>query len=250
MGRPPKQPKEQSEIQEEEENSPENTASSPSQTAERALSLIINEINGVKGKNKPSIIKMDYLGRMVALDIPAISSGSIALDAALGIGGYAVGRIIEIFGAASVGKTTLCLHAIAEAQKAGLTCAYVDMEGSVDPGYAAALGVDINKLLFSQPASGDEAMEIVDKLVKSGLVGLIAVDSVSALTTRAELEKEITDNNIGQQARLMSQSLKRLSPECNKSKTTIIFINQIRMKIGCVSPETRVLCRLTNESDS
>jgi recombination protein RecA len=213
---------------------------SAQEIANRALTLVLNEINGVKGKNRPAAIKIDYLGRMLALDVPVIPSGSVALDLALGVGGYPRGRIIEIFGAESTGKSTLCLHAIVEAQKLGLICAYIDIEGTVDPGYATAIGVDTSKLLFSQPDNGDEGMRTVDKLVCSGLIGLIVIDSVAALTTAAELEKEITDTNIGQQARLMSQALKRLTVECNKTKTTLMFTNQIRNKIGVMygSPET------------
>lgn len=208
-------------------------------TAERALTLVLNEINGIKGKQRPGVIKIDYLGRMMALDLPVTPSGSVSLDLALGTGGYPRGRIIEIFGPESSGKTTLCLHGVAEAQATGLTCAYIDVEGTLDPPYAKAVGVDIDKLLCAQPDNGDEAMRIVDKLVCSGMVGLIIVDSVAALTTEAELEKEITDSNIGLQARLMSQALKRLTTECNKTKTTLMFTNQIRSKIGGYgNPET------------
>ncbi|RLF68156.1 MAG: recombinase RecA [Thermoplasmata archaeon] len=207
--------------------------------AEKALQLVLNQINGVKGNKKPDVIKIGKLGEMKALNVPVIPSGSMALDMALGVGGYPQGRIIEIFGSESSGKTTLCLHAIAEAQRLGFSCAFIDVEHTLDVGYARALGVDVDKLLFSQPDDGDEAMRIVDSLARSGLVKLIVVDSVASLVTAAEMEGEITDNHIGRQARLMSQALKKLTVVCGKTGATILFTNQIRMKIGVLygSPE-------------
>jgi recombination protein RecA len=217
--------------------------------ADKTLTLVMNQINGVKGNKKPKAIKIGYLGEMKALNIPVTSSGSLALDMAMGVGGYPRGRIIEIYGGESAGKSSLCLHAIAEAQKTGNICAYLDMEHTLDPEYAKALGVNISKLIFSQPDDGDEAMRIVDTLTRSGQVSIIVVDSVASLVTAAEMEGEITDNHMGRQARLMSQALKRLTVLCGKTNTTIIFTNQIRMKIGCVGPETQVIWRLTNEVD-
>jgi recombination protein RecA len=208
--------------------------------ADKTLKLVMNQINGVKGNKKPDVIKIGYLGEMKALNIPAVSSGSLALDAAMGVGGYPQGRMIEIYGPESSGKTTLCLHAIAEWQKAGYKVAFIDVEHTLDTSYAEALGVDIGSLLFSQPDDGDEAMRIVDSLVRSGQVGLIVVDSIASLVTAAEMEGEITDTHMGRQARLMSQSLKRLTVLCGKTNTNIIFTNQIRMKIGVMygNPET------------
>jgi recombination protein RecA len=208
--------------------------------ANQALKLVMNQINGVKGNKKPDVIKIGYLGEMKALNIPAVSSGSLALDEAMGVGGYPQGRMTEIFGPESSGKTTLCLHAIAEFQRAGHKVAFIDVEHTLDIAYAEALGVDVDGLLFSQPDDGDEAMRTVDSLVRSGQVGLIVVDSIASLVTTAEMAGEITDNHMGRQARLMSQSLKRLTVLCNKTSTAIIFTNQIRMKIGVMygNPET------------
>ncbi|MDR1696829.1 MAG: recombinase RecA [Rickettsiales bacterium] len=180
------------------------------------------------------------MGDGAAQNIDAISTGSLGLDIALGIGGYPRGRIVEIYGPESSGKTTLALHAVAEAQKAGGTCAFIDAENALDPNYAHKLGVDVKNLIVSQPDSGEQALEIVDTLVKSGAVDVVVVDSVAALVPRAELEGNIGDSFVGTTARLMSQSLKKLSGSVSRSNTLLIFINQIRMKIGVMfgSPET------------
>jgi recombination protein RecA len=173
-------------------------------------------------------------------DIPAISSGSIALDVALGIGGFPKGRVIEIYGPESSGKTTLAIHAIAEAQKAGGIAAIVDAEHAFDPYYARKLGVDIDELLISQPDNGEQALEITDNLIRSGALDIVVIDSVAALTPKAELEGEMGDSKMGLQARLMSQALRKLTANINKTKTCCIFINQLREKIGVMfgNPET------------
>ena len=173
-------------------------------------------------------------------DIEAIPSGSIGLDEALGVGGYPRGRIIEIFGPESSGKTTLTLHAIAEAQKNGGVCAFIDAEHALDPEYAKAVGVNLAELLVSQPDNGEQALEIVESLVRSGKIDLIVVDSVAALTPKDEIEGEMGATHVGKQARLMSQALRKLTAIASKSKTVIIFINQIRMQIGVMfgNPET------------
>lgn len=173
-------------------------------------------------------------------NIDAVSSGSLGLDIALGIGGYPKGRIVEIFGPESSGKTTLALHAVAEAQKKGGTCAYIDAENALDPYYAKKLGVDVANLIVAQPSSGEEALEIVNTLISSGAVDCVVVDSVAALVPRAELEGNIGDTFMGTTARLMSQSLKKLAGSVSRSNTLLIFINQIRHKIGIMfgSPET------------
>jgi recombination protein RecA len=173
-------------------------------------------------------------------NIEAISSGSLGLDIALGIGGYPKGRIVEIYGPESSGKTTLALHAVAEAQKKGGTCAYIDAENALDPSYARKLGVDVANLIISQPDSGEQALEIADTLIKSGAVDVVVVDSVAALVTKAELEGNMGDSFVGTTARLMSQSLKKLAGSVSRSNTLLIFINQIRMKIGVMfgNPET------------
>ncbi|MBX9809890.1 recombinase RecA [Candidatus Gracilibacteria bacterium] len=183
-----------------------------------------------------SVMKM---GDKIHLDIQTSGSGSIALDDALG-GGYAKGRIIEIYGPESSGKTTLTLHAIAEVQKAGGTAAFVDAEHALDPAYAKSIGVNIDDLIISQPDYGEQALEIVDALVRSGAVDLIVVDSVAALTPKAEIEGNMGDSFMGLQARLMSQALRKVTGVINKSNSTVIFINQIRMKIGVMfgNPET------------
>ena len=174
------------------------------------------------------------------LDVEAIPSGSILLDEALGVGGYPKGRIIEIYGPESSGKTTLALHAIAESQKLGGIAAFIDAEHALDPGYARALGVNIDELWISQPDNGEQALEITESLVRSGAVDIIVVDSVAALTPQAEIEGDMGDSHVGLQARLMSQALRKLTGILSKSNTTIIFINQIRMKIGVMfgNPET------------
>ncbi len=175
-----------------------------------------------------------------AVDVDTIPTGSIAMDLALGVGGMPRGRIIEIYGAESSGKTTLCLHIVAEAQKKGGICAYIDAEHAMDPDYAKRLGVDVNELLISQPNSGEQALQIVETLVKSENIDVIVVDSVAALTPQREIEGEIGDQHMGLQARMMSQACRKLSAIAAKSNTMIIFINQTRMKIGMVfgNPET------------
>jgi recombination protein RecA len=201
----------------------------------KALQLTMDKIE--KSYGKGSIMRM---GDRVADDVPAISSGSIALDIALGIGGYPRGRVVEIYGPESSGKTTLAIHAIAEAQKAGGIAAIVDAEHAFDPYYAKKLGVDIEELLISQPDNGEQALEIVDNLVRSGAVDIVVIDSVAALTPKAELEGEMGDSRMGLQARLMSQALRKLTANISKTKTCCIFINQLREKIGVMfgNPET------------
>ena len=201
----------------------------------KALQLTLDKIE--KSYGKGSIMR---LGDRVADEVPAISSGSIALDVALGIGGYPRGRVVEIYGPESSGKTTLAIHAIAEAQKAGGIAAFVDAEHAFDPSYAQKLGVDINELLISQPDHGEQALEIVDNLVRSGAVDIVVIDSVAALTPKAELEGEMGDSKMGLQARLMSQALRKLTGNISKTKTCCIFINQLREKIGVMfgNPET------------
>ena len=180
------------------------------------------------------------LGSQEKIEIDAIPTGSLSLDIALGIGGLPKGRIVEIYGPESSGKTTLTLHVIAEAQKLGGTCAFIDAEHALDPVYAKRLGVDIEKLLISQPDSGEQALEITDTLVRSGGIDVIVVDSVAALVPKAELEGEMGDSHVGLQARLMSQALRKLTSSVSKSNCLVIFINQIRMKIGIMfgNPET------------
>jgi recombination protein RecA len=201
----------------------------------KALEAALGQIERAFGKG--SIMK---LGSREKVDIEAISTGSIGLDIALGIGGLPRGRIVEIFGPESSGKTTIALHVIAEAQKAGGVCAFVDAEHALDPSYARKLGVNIDNLLVSQPDAGEQALEIADTLVRSGGVDVLVVDSVAALVPRAELEGEMGDSHVGLQARLMSQALRKLTGSISKSQCLVIFINQIRMKIGVMfgSPET------------
>lgn len=176
----------------------------------------------------------------VMADIPVISTGSLSLDMILGIGGLPMGRVVEIYGPESSGKTTLTLSVIAEAQKKGMTCAFVDAEHALDPLYAQRLGVKIDDMLVSQPDSGEQALEITDMLVRSGAVDVVVIDSVAALTPKAELEGEMGDSHMGLTARLMSQALRKLSGNISRSKTLVIFINQLRMKIGVMfgNPET------------
>lgn len=203
---------------------------------QKALESALGQIERQFGKG--SIMKLgDESARM---DIEATSTGSLGLDIALGIGGLPKGRIIEIYGPESSGKTTLTLHAIAEEQKKGGVCAFVDAEHALDPTYAKRLGVDIDELLISQPDAGEQALEITDTLVRSGAVSMVVVDSVAALTPRAELEGDMGDHQVGAQARLMSQAMRKLTGSIAKSKCMVIFINQIRMKIGVMfgSPET------------
>ncbi|MFG1417568.1 recombinase RecA [Xanthobacter sp. V0B-10] len=202
----------------------------------KALDAALSQIERHFGKG--SIMRLGKGGK--ALEIESIPSGSLGLDIALGIGGLPKGRIVEIFGPESSGKTTLALHVIAEAQKRGGTCAFIDAEHALDPVYARKLGVNLDDLLISQPDAGEQALEIADTLVRSGAIDVLVVDSVAALTPRAELEGEMGDNQPGMQARLMSQALRKLTASISKSNTMVIFINQIRMKIGVMygSPET------------
>jgi len=201
----------------------------------QALDMALRQIEKQFGKG--SIMK---LGEQELEDIATIPSGSLALDIALGIGGYPRGRVIEIYGPESSGKTTVALHAIAEAQRQGGQAAFIDAEHALDPTYARALGVNIDELLLSQPDTGEQALEIAEALVRSGAVDIIVVDSVAALVPKAEIEGEMGDAHVGLQARLMSQALRKLSGVINKSKTTAVFINQIREKVGVMfgNPET------------
>jgi len=201
----------------------------------KALDAAISQITDNFGKG--SVMK---LGEKRAMDIESISTGSLSLDLALGIGGLPKGRIIEIYGPESSGKTTLALQVVAEAQKAGGICAFVDAEHAMDPVYAKKLGVKTEELLISQPDTGEQALEITDTLIKSGSVSVLVVDSVAALTPKAELEGEMGDHHVGLQSRLMSQALRKLTGSVAKSNTMVIFINQIRMKIGVMfgNPET------------
>jgi len=202
----------------------------------KALQMALAQIEKQFGKG--SIMRMNET--QVANDIQIISTGSLTIDLALGIGGLPRGRVVEIFGPESSGKTTLCLSVVAEAQKAGGTCAYIDAENALDVVYARKLGVKIDDLLISQPDTGEQALEIADMLVRSGGIDVIVVDSVAALTPRAELEGDMGDSHMGLQARLMSQALRKLTSNIKRTNTLVIFINQIRMKIGVMfgSPET------------
>jgi recombination protein RecA len=201
----------------------------------RALEAALAQIDRAFGKG--SAMK---LGSREKMEIEAVSTGSLGLDIALGIGGLPRGRIIEIFGPESSGKTTLALHAIAEAQKIGGTAAFIDAEHALDPAYAKKLGVDIDNLIVSQPDTGEQALEICDTLVRSNAVDVLVIDSVAALVPRAEIEGEMGDSHVGLQARLMSQALRKITGSISRSRCTVIFINQIRMKIGVMygSPET------------
>ena len=202
----------------------------------KALELTISQIEKQFGKG--SIMKLG--ADEVISDIPAISTGSLGLDIALGVGGMPRGRVIEIFGPESSGKTTLTLHIIAEAQKAGGTTAFIDAEHALDVNYAKKLGVKTDELLISQPDTGEQALEVTEMLVRSGAIDVIVIDSVAALVPKAEIEGEMGDAHMGLQARLMSQALRKLTAVISKSQTTVIFINQIRMKIGVMfgNPET------------
>ena len=201
----------------------------------KALEAAISQITDNFGKG--SVMK---LGQKKAMDIESISTGSLSLDLALGIGGLPKGRIVEIYGPESSGKTTLALQVIAEAQKSGGICAFVDAEHALDPVYAKKLGVNTEELLISQPDAGEQALEIADTLVKSGSISVIVIDSVAALTPRAEIEGDMGDHHVGLQSRLMSQALRKLTSSISNTNTMMIFINQIRMKIGVMfgSPET------------
>lgn len=202
---------------------------------EKALEAALAQIDRAFGKG--SAMK---LGSREAIEIEAVSTGSLGLDIALGIGGLPRGRIVEIFGPESSGKTTLALHAIAEAQKAGGTAAFIDAEHALDPIYAKKLGVNIDELIVSQPDTGEQALEITDTLVRSNAIDVLVIDSVAALVPRAEIEGEMGDSHVGLQARLMSQALRKITGSINRSRCLVIFINQIRMKIGVMygSPET------------
>ncbi|MCX8648931.1 recombinase RecA [Gilliamella sp. B2776] len=202
---------------------------------QRALSAALSQIEKQFGKG--SIMR---LGDTQTLDVDSVSTGSLGLDIALGIGGLPMGRIVEIFGPESSGKTTLTLSVIAQAQKEGKTCAFIDAEHALDPIYAAKLGVQVDDLLVSQPDTGEQALEICDALVRSGAVDVIIVDSVAALTPKAEIEGEMGDSHMGLQARLMSQALRKLTANIKNANCLVVFINQIRMKIGVMfgNPET------------
>ncbi len=203
---------------------------------QKALEAALGQIERAFGKG--SVMKLGQRDR--AVEIEAVSTGSLGLDIALGIGGLPRGRVVEIYGPESSGKTTLALHVIAEAQKVGGTCAFIDAEHALDPAYAAKLGVDVDELLISQPDTGEQSLEITDTLVRSGAIDVLVIDSVAALVPQAELEGEMGDSHMGLQARLMSQALRKLTGSISKSNCMVVFINQIRMKIGVMfgSPET------------
>jgi recombination protein RecA len=203
---------------------------------QRALEAALAQIDRAFGKG--SVMKLGEKGKVV--EIESVSTGSLGLDLALGIGGLPRGRIVEIYGPESSGKTTLALHVLAEAQKNGGTCAFIDAEHALDPGYAKKLGVNVDELLISQPDAGEQALEIADTLVRSGAIDVLVVDSVAALVPRAELEGEMGDSHMGLHARLMSQALRKLTGSISRSRCMVIFINQIRMKIGVMfgNPET------------
>jgi recombination protein RecA len=202
---------------------------------QKALEMALGQIE--KSHGKGSIMKM---GEKSSMDIAAVPTGALALDLALGVGGLPRGRVVEIFGPESSGKTTLAMHVVAEAQRNGGICAYIDAEHAMDPVYAKAIGIDIDELLISQPDTGEQALEIADTLIRSGALDVVVIDSVAALTPRAEIEGEMGDSHVGLQARLMSQALRKLTANLNKSHTICVFINQLREKIGVMfgSPET------------
>jgi len=202
---------------------------------DKALDMALGQIEKQFGKG--SVMKMGEKGSM---KVDTISTGALALDLALGVGGLPRGRVIEIYGPESSGKSTLAMHVVAEAQRNGGICAYVDAEHAMDPAYARGIGVDVDELLISQPDTGEQALEITDMLVRSGALDVIVIDSVAALTPRAEIEGEMGDTHVGLQARLMSKALRKLTANLNKSNTVCIFINQLREKIGVMfgSPET------------
>ncbi len=208
----------------------------PSMDKSKALSAALSQIERQFGKG--SVMRLGKNDK--SMDVETVSTGSLGLDIALGVGGLPRGRVVEIYGPESSGKTTLALHTIAEAQKTGGICAFVDAEHALDPVYARKLGVNVDELLISQPDTGEQALEIADTLVRSGAIDVLVVDSVAALVPRAELEGEMGDVQPGSQARLMSQALRKLTSSISKSRTMVIFINQIRMKIGVMygSPET------------
>ena len=202
---------------------------------EKALEMALGQIEKQFGKG--SIMRM---GENTHMRVESISTGALALDLALGIGGLPRGRITEIYGPESSGKSTLAMHVVAEAQRNGGTCAYIDAEHAMDPVYAGAIGVDVDRLLVSQPDTGEQALEICDMLVRSGAIDVVVIDSVAALTPKAEIEGEMGDSFVGLQARLMSQALRKLTANINRTNTVVIFINQLREKIGVMfgSPET------------
>lgn len=202
---------------------------------EKALEMALGQIEKQYGKG--SVMKM---GEKSSMDVESVPTGALSLDIALGIGGLPRGRVVEIYGPESSGKSTLAMHVVAEAQRNGGICAYVDAEHAMDPTYAARIGVDVDELLISQPDTGEQALEITDMLVRSGALDVVVVDSVAALTPRAEIEGEMGDSHVGLQARLMSQALRKLTASLNKTNTICIFINQLREKIGVMfgSPET------------
>jgi len=202
---------------------------------EKSLEMALSQIDKQFGKG--SVMRM---GDKATMSIEAISTGALPLDLALGVGGLPRGRVTEIYGPESSGKSTLAMHVVAEAQRNGGTCAYIDAEHAMDPVYAKAIGVDIDQLLISQPDTGEQALEICDMLVRSGAIDVVVIDSVAALTPRAELEGDMGDSHVGLQARLMSQALRKLTGNLSKTKTIAIFINQLREKIGVMfgSPET------------
>jgi len=202
---------------------------------QKNLEMALSQIEKQFGKG--SVMKMGEKGTMA---IEAVSTGALALDLALGIGGLPRGRVTEIYGPESSGKSTLALHVVAEAQRNGGICAYIDAEHALDPVYARAIGVDVDELLISQPDTGEQALEIADMLVRSGAIDVVVIDSVAALTPRAEIEGEMGDTHVGLQARLMSQALRKLTANLNRSRTIAVFINQLREKIGVMfgSPET------------
>jgi recombination protein RecA len=208
---------------------------SNSSDRDKALDMALAQIDKQYGKG--SIMRM---GEKVTMAIEAVPTGALALDIALGIGGLPRGRVVEVFGPESSGKSTLAMHVVAEAQRNGGICAYIDAEHAMDPVYAKAIGVDIDQLLISQPDTGEQALEIVDMLVRSGALDVIVIDSVAALTPKAEIEGEMGDSFVGLQARLMSQALRKLTGNLNKTNTIAVFINQLREKIGVMfgSPET------------
>jgi len=202
---------------------------------EKALEMALSQIEKQYGKG--SVMKMSEKGTMA---VESISTGALALDIALGVGGLPRGRVVEVYGPESSGKSTLAMHIVAEAQRNGGVCAYIDAEHAMDPVYAGRIGVDVDELLISQPDTGEQALEITDMLVRSGAIDVIVIDSVAALTPRAEIEGEMGDSHVGLQARLMSQALRKLTSNLNKSNTICVFINQLREKIGVMfgSPET------------
>jgi len=202
---------------------------------EKALEMALGQIEKQYGKG--SVMKM---GEKSSMDVETIPTGALSLDIALGVGGLPRGRVVEIFGPESSGKSTLAMHVVAEAQRNGGICAYIDAEHAMDPLYAARIGVDVDELLISQPDTGEQALEITDMLIRSGALDVVVIDSVAALTPRAEIDGEMGDTHVGLQARLMSQALRKLTANLNKSKTICIFINQLREKIGVMfgSPET------------